>query len=146
MGFSVSGSAALIFVAAFIGFGMFYSAAANTMENVNDARDDRADRSLERTNTAISLTDVRYNSSAQSLNLTLENTGSTELTVSDIDILADNTYLSGYRTTVAGNTATDLWLPEEQLVVNATGVTTDPGRVTVVTGPGISATEETVVV
>ena len=61
MGFSVSGSAALIFVAAFIGFGMFYSATANSTEMVNDAREDRSDRQLERTNTAIQITTVNYN-------------------------------------------------------------------------------------
>ena len=145
MGFSVSGSAALIFVAAFIGFGMFYTSAANSFEQVSDARDARAEQSLERTNTAIALTDVTYNSTAQSLNLTVENTGANELTVSDVDVLADNTYLTGYRTAVEGDTATDLWLPEEQLVVNAS-VSSDPGRATVVTGPGISVTETTTVV
>jgi len=146
MGFSVSGSAALVFVAAFIGLGMFYTATANTFENINDARDSQAERSLERTNTAISLTDVTYNQTANSLNLTLVNDGSTELGISSIDVLANNSYLTGYRTAAGGDEATDLWLPEERLVVNATGVTQDPGRVTVVTGHGISATETTTVV
>lgn len=140
MGFSVSGSAALIFVAAFIGFGMFYSAAANSMENVNDAREERADRNLERTNTEIQVTDVRYNATAQSLNLTVENTGASELSVSDVDVLADNSYQTGYRTAVEGDDATDLWLPGETLVVNAT-VSSGPDRVKIVTGPGVAATE-----
>lgn len=140
MGFSVSGSAALIFVAAFIGFGMFYTATANSFEQINDARDDRADRTLERDNTAIELTDVTYNNSASSLNITARNTGTTDLELDELDVLADNDYRTGYRSAVDGDETTNLWLPQEQLVINATGIDTDPGQATVVTGPGISAT------
>jgi len=140
MGFSVSGSAALIFVAAFIGFGMFYSAAANSAEMVNDARQDRTDRDLERTNTAIRITTVTYNDTSAYLNVTIENAGSTELSVNDVDVLADNSYQTGYRTAVEGNTGTDLWLPRETLAINTT-VSPRPASVKIVTGPGVAATE-----
>jgi flagellar protein FlaF len=140
MGFSVSGSAAIIFVAAFIGFGMFYSAAANSAETVNDAREARADSALERTNTAIEITNVTYNSAPQYLNITVENTGASELTVSDVDVLFDNSYQTGYRTAVEGNTETDLWLTQETMTINAS-VDAQPTRVKLVTGPGVAATE-----
>jgi len=140
MGFSVSGSAALIFVAAFIGFGMFYSAAANSTEMVNDARDAQSDRQLERTNTAIEITTVNYNAASNYLNVTVENTGTTELAVEDVDVLVDNSYQTGYRTAVEGDTETDLWLPRETLAINTT-VDTAPGGVKIVTGPGVAATE-----
>ena len=140
MGFSVSGSAALIFVAAFIGFGMFYSAAANSTELVNDAREDRSDRQLERTNTEIQITTVNYDTNANYLNVTVENTGATELSVSDVDVLADNSYQTGYRTAVEGDTTTDLWLPRETLAINTT-VEASPSGVKIVTGPGVAATE-----
>ncbi|MBX0295503.1 flagellin [Haloarcula nitratireducens] len=143
MGFSVSGSAALVFVAMFIGFGMFYSATANGFENVNDARDAQADRTLEQQNTAIEVTSVVYNTTADSLNVTVTNAGSTELAVSDVDVLANNAYLTGYGTAVEGDETTDLWLPEERLVINATGIPSNPGRVKLVTGPGVSAVETT---
>jgi flagellar protein FlaF len=139
MGFSVSGSAALIFVAAFIGFGMFYSAAANSAEMVNDAREDRSDRQLERTNTAIQITTVNYDSTNEYLNVTVENTGSTELSVSDVDVLVDNSYQTGYRSAVEGDTTTDLWLPRETLAINTT-VSPRPDGVKIVTGPGVAAT------
>jgi len=140
MGFSVSGSAALIFVAAFIGFGMFYSAAANSTEMVNDAREDRSDRQLERTNTEIRITTVNYNATSNYLNVTVDNTGATELAVSDVDVLVDNSYQTGYRTAVEGDAGTDLWLPRETLAINTT-VDTTPGAVKIVTGPGVAATE-----
>ena len=138
MGFSVSGSAALIFVAAFIGFGMFYSATANSAEMVTEAREDRSDRQLDRTNTAIEITTVNYDTDY--LNITVENTGTTELTVSDVDVLFDNDYQTGYRTAVEGDTTTDLWLSQETLAINAT-VAPQPNRVKIVTGPGVAATE-----
>lgn len=140
MGFSVSGSAALIFVAAFIGFGMFYSATANSAEMVNDAREAQSDRQLERTNTAITITTVNYDTTADYLNITVENTGATELSVSDVDVLADNSYRTGYRTAVEGDTGTDLWLPQETLAINAS-LPSQPGQIKIVTGPGVAATE-----
>jgi len=140
MGFSVSGSAALIFVAMFIGFGMFYSAAANSAETVQDAREDRADRSLERANTDIEITTVNYNTAASYLNVTVVNTGSTELAVSDVDVLTNNSYQTGYETTVDGTAGTDLWLPQETLAINVS-VSPQPSRVKLVTGPGVAATE-----
>lgn len=140
MGFSVSGSAALIFVAAFIGFGMFYSATANSAEMVNDAREAQSDRQLERTNTAIEITTVNYDSTSNYLNITVENTGATELSVSDVDVLADNSYQTGYRTAVEGDTGTDLWLPQETLAINAS-LSSQPSQVKIVTGPGVAATE-----
>jgi len=140
MGFSVSGSAALIFVAMFIGFGMFYSAAANTAETVQDAREDRADRSLERANTDIEITTVNYNTAANYLNVTVVNTGSTELSVADVDVLTNNSYQTGYETTVDGTAGTDLWLPQETLAINVS-VSPQPSRVKIVTGPGVAATE-----
>ncbi|MFC7075279.1 archaellum stator protein ArlF [Haloarcula halophila] len=146
MGFSVSGSAALIFVAAFIGFGMFYTASANSFETVNDAREASADQTLEQQNTAIEIQTVVYNSTAASLEITVDNTGSTELSVEAVDVLADNQYLSGYGTEVDGSTTTDLWLPGETLTISATGVSSDPGRVKLVTGPGVAATGQTTVV
>ena len=41
MGFSVSGSAAIIFIAAFVGFGILYTSAYNSFELVDTALDDK---------------------------------------------------------------------------------------------------------
>jgi len=140
MGFSVSGSAALIFVAAFIGFGMFYSASANGFEQINDAREAQADSTLEQQNTDIVIRDVTYDSTNGYVNITVDNTGSSELAVSDVDVLVDNDYRTGYRSAVEDDTATDLWLPQETLELNVT-VSTGPSRVKIVSGPGVAATE-----
>jgi flagellar protein FlaF len=142
MGFSVSGSAAIIFLAAFIGFGMFYSASANSLEQISDARDDQRDTLLEQQNTDITVTDVAYDPDTDTLDLTVENTGSTELAVSEVDVLVDNAYQSGYQTAVDGDTETDLWVAQTTLEITVTGLTAQPDRVKLVTGPGIESTQE----
>ncbi len=142
MGFSVSGSAAIVFVGLFVAFGMFYTATANGFENVHEAQDERTDRTLVAQNTAIDLTLAEYNSTADELTVRVDNTGATELTVGDVDLLANNAYLSGYATEVDGDTDTELWLPQEQLTITAS-IDENPGRVKLVTGPGVAGTMET---
>ncbi|WP_225333136.1 flagellin [Halomicrobium urmianum] len=146
MGFSVSGSAAIVFVGLFVAFGMFYTATANGFENVHEAQDERTDRTLVAQNTAVELTIAEWNSTAGELTVRANNTGAAELTVGDVDLLADNTYLSGYVTEVGGDDDTDLWLPQERLTITVASLDSDPGRVKLVTGPGVAETARTEVV
>ena len=141
MGFSVSGSAAVIFVAAFIGFGMFHSATANGFERVNDAREDQRDRLLDQQNTDISLVSATWNSSGNdNLVVTVDNTGSETLSVDATDLLIDNDYRTGYATTVDGDGSTDIWASQEQLEITVTSLSSQPGRVKVVAENGIAET------
>ena len=142
MGFSVSGSAAVIFVAAFIGFGMFYSAAANGFERVNDAREDQRDRLLDQQNTDISVVSATWNNSDDNLVVTVDNTGSETLSVEETDLLVDNDYQTGYDTTVDTDPSTDIWASQEQLEITVTSFTSGPDRVKVVTENGIADTAE----
>lgn len=146
MGFSVSGSAAIIFAAMFIAFGTFHSASTNGFETVSDAQEDRTDRTLVKQNTEINLTSAEWSGTAGELTVTVNNTGSTELTITAVDLLANNDYLQGYDTSVAGNSGTNLWLPQEELTITVTSLSSDPGRVKLVTGPGVAGTRSTVVV
>ncbi|MCU4799851.1 flagellin [Halobacteria archaeon HArc-gm2] len=143
MGFSVSGSAAIIFAAMFVGFGMFHSATVNGFETVSDAQEDRTDRTLVQQNTEIEIWSATWDGGAGELTVRANNTGSTELAVDDVDLLADNAYVSGYATSVDGDGATNLWLPQETLAITVTSLDSDPGRVKLVTGPGVSATRST---
>jgi len=141
MGFSVSGSAAIIFVAAFIGFGMFYSATANGFERVNDAREDQRDRLLDQQNTDISLVSATWNSSGNdNLVVTVDNTGSETLSVEETDLLIDNDYRTGYATSVDGDSSTDIWASQERLEITVTSLSSQPNRVKVVTENGIAET------
>lgn len=141
MGFSVSGSTAIIFLAMFISFGMIYSAAYNGFERINDARTDHSENVLDQQNTALNITTVNY--SAGYLNITVNNTGSTTLDVNDTDVLVDGVYPSSgaiVARDVNGVSDTELWLPGETLHYRI-NVSTGPTRVKVVTGPGLADTE-----
>jgi flagellar protein FlaF len=146
MGFSVSGSAAIVFAGMFIAFGMFHTATTNGFERVSEAQEDRTDRTLAQQNTAINVTGATWQGTADELTVTVENTGAESLSVSEVDLLADNSYVAGYNTSVDGNTETDLWLPQEELTITVTSLNEDPGRVKIVTGTGVAATTTTEVI
>jgi len=146
MGFSVSGSAAILLVAFFVAFGTFYSAASNSMETVNDARSAAQDDLLAQQNTAINVTDVTvtYNVSGDQLyyvNATVENTGATGLNVGDTDFLVDGDLQTAFLDrAVEGDSSTDVWATGQRLTANMT-VAAQPDRLKVVTGPGVGETE-----
>lgn len=138
MGFSVSASAAIVFVGFVVAFTTLYPVAANGFERVGDARADAGDRALDRENTAVELADVSYDGTNETLTVRANNTGTTDLSVSETDLLVDNTHWVGDRA-VDGDAETDVWLPGETLTVTASNVTMEPERVTVVTEYGVAA-------
>ena len=95
MGFSVSGSAAILFIAAFVSVGILYSAAFNGFEQVQDAERASDDRVLETKNTAIEVANVSYNDTGTGkLTVNVTNNGSTTLSVSETDLLTNGTYVA----------------------------------------------------
>ncbi|CCQ32949.1 flagellin protein [Halorhabdus tiamatea SARL4B] len=146
MGFSVSGSAAILLVAFFVAFGTFYSAASNSMETVNEARSAAQDDLLTQQNTAINLTDVTvaFNVSGNQryyVNATVENTGATGLDVEDTDFLLDGRLQTSFLDrAVDGDSSTDVWATGQRLTANMT-TDTQPDRLKVVSGPGVADAE-----
>ena len=140
MGFSVSASAAIVFVGFVVAFTTLYPVAANGFERVTDARDDAADRALDQRNTAVELSNVSYENATDTLTVEVTNTGATELSVAETDLLVDNTYWTGNRS-VDGDADTDVWLPGETLTITAGNVTLEPERVKVVTEHGVAVGE-----
>jgi flagellar protein FlaF len=141
MGFSVSGSAAIVFIGLLIALGSWHTATSNSFERVAEAEDDRADAAIVERNTQVEITAASYDSGAAELTIRVNNTGASQLRLSTSDLLVDGTYVTGWRggATVAGNGGTDLWLSGEQVEV-VLDRTTQPDRVKVVTGPGVAAT------
>jgi len=148
MGFSVSASVAILFAAMLIGFGMFHSAAFDTVERVTDARSDARDDLLVQQNTAINVTGAVFFSSNNTTRVTVDNDGATTLKVSETDLLLDNEYRTDFDSEVAGNAATDLWQPGEELLLRGDAPSIDPAnetvRVKVVSGPGVADGAEVV--
>jgi flagellar protein FlaF len=145
MGFSVSGGFAVLVVGTFIAFGIFYGATANAGERVTDAQQAAFEDRLDQQNTAIDVTTATWYDGNTTLTVEVENTGETALSVDDTDLLADNDYLSRpfAAETVDGDGATDLWLPGEELRVEA-DLAGQPDRLTVVTERGIADGREVV--
>jgi len=138
MGFSVSASTAVIFAGLFLALGMFYPAMANSYERVQAADANQADRALEQANTDIRLDDAsKGGGGSDPLEVTLTNTGSTSLTVSETDLLVDGTYIQ--RSELDTDSTTDLWLPGETLDItyNPSG-SFSADRVRVVTEHGVT--------
>jgi flagellar protein FlaF len=141
LGFSVSGSAAIVFVGIFLAFSSAYTASANGFERVTDAKSAVDEEALERQNTALSLTNATYDAGTDTLTVEAVNEGTTTLDVEAVDLLVDNAYRDDFATrTVDGDDSTDLWLPGERLRLEV-NASSQPSRVKIVTGPGVAATE-----
>lgn len=139
MGFSVSGSAALVFAGLFVAFGMWHTATANSFERVSEAEADRTDAVLAQQNTELAIVTASYDGGADELTIDVENTGATELRLSRTDLVVDGAYVTGWRdgATVDGDGGTDLWLGGETLTV-VLDRTSQPSRVKVITERGVA--------
>jgi len=133
MGFSVSASTAIIFAGVFLAIGVLYPAVSNGYEQVSDAEVDRADAQLDMRNSDIAIDSI------SSTSITVNNTGSTSLSVPDVNLVVDGEYVTSFDTNVVGASGTDLWLPGESLEI--TNFNAD-NRIKVVTDHGISVTRE----
>jgi len=141
LGFSVSGSAAIVFVGIFLAFSTAYTASANGFERVSDATSAVDEESLERQNTALSIANTTYDAGNDTLSVNVTNEGTTALSVNATDLLVDNTYRDDYTVRrVAGDNSTDLWLPGERLHLEVSA-SSQPTRVKIVSGPGVAVTE-----
>jgi flagellar protein FlaF len=151
VGFGVSGSTAVVFLGVLIASGTLYTAAAGSAEQVSDAHEAEGEELLDRRNTVIEVSEVVYNNSTTTLNVTVTNNGTTTLSVADTSLLVDNEYVLPNSTAVDTDTATDVWGPDQSLVMTvdanttpAVDASTTPDRVKVVAGNGVAASNTTV--
>lgn len=142
MGFSVSGSVAIVSIGVLVAFGVMFPTVIDSNHLVSEAQSTQSDRILDQQNTEIHINDSSYDGT----NLTAEvvNKGTVALEVSETDLLVDGKYVAPNETTVyrslnktSGDTATDVWLTGEvlELVVE---LDSRPARVKVVTETGVS--------
>lgn len=144
MGFSVSGSAAIIFLAAFIGIGIFYTAAYNSYELIDEAEDEKAEQFLEQQNTDALLQSVNTNTTINYVNITIKNTGSTTLHLDKTDLLIDGSYQSPDQTSVDQDADAELWHSGQILRMNVS-YTISQGetiRVKLITEHGVAVFQE----
>lgn len=137
MGFSVSGSFAILVLASFIAFGMLYSAGASGFERVTEATGATYDNELGQQNTAIEITNATHNGTHLIVNVS--NGGSTALSINDTDLIVDGTYQSLSRSEVGivDQSDSELWLPGETLQFTIS-MDSAPERAKVVTEHGVA--------
>lgn len=141
MGFSVSGAVAVVFIGLLVSAATLYPAVDRAGERRADAVEARDERALERQNTAINLVNATYNTSQETLTVTVQNTGASTLDVPAVDLLVDGEYAtpSAANRSVEGDTATEVWAPGETLTLTRSEPDA-PDRVLVATGPGVAIT------
>ncbi len=141
MGFSVSGAVAVVLIGLLVSAATLYPAVDRATERRADAVEARDERALERQNTAVSLVDATYNTSQETLTVTVKNTGASTLEVPAVDLLVDGEYATppAANRSVEGDTATEVWGPGENLTLTRTEPSA-PGQVLVATGPGVAVT------
>lgn len=137
MGFSTSGSLLVIFFGLFIALGSMYAATSNAGGEVTDAFTHQTDRITVIHDTDVEITDATWNESEDTLAVTVENTGSTTLSVAETTVLLDGEYvaLSEFDTTVEGQ-QTDVWDVGETLHLETQ--TDQPVRIQTTTSTGVS--------
>lgn len=138
MGFSVSGSTVVILIGCLIAFSAAFTVATDGFDRVTTAQDDRADRLLDRQNTAIEIGDVSRENDTTTLSVT--NTGSTALSIDRTDLLIDGQYSTETPSVRSGTSdhlkeGTDLWVPGDRLEYE---LETDGERVKIVTENGVA--------
>ncbi|WP_136716787.1 flagellin [Halorientalis salina] len=138
MGFSISGSAAIVFAGMFISFGIFYGATSNSFERVTDAQTDQTDVIVDEKNVAVEIVAYERIDSTDRLTILVNNTGARALAVDETDLFVDNEYFADAETAVNGDRDTTLWAPGEQL--NVTVRVENPSRAKIVAEHGIGDT------
>jgi flagellar protein FlaF len=123
MGFSVSGSAAIIFIGLFLAFSAWYTASVNSFEQINDAQQAQANGNVDQQNVDIELRSAVFDDGTDELTIEATNNGSIALWLGETDLLINNTYESGWESSASIFTGTStvfgtsLWQPGEELTI-----------------------------
>lgn len=141
MGLSVSAATMIIVIGMLFGFGIAYSAATTSVDDVSSAHMDRVDSALALQNSAFEITAVSYNESANRLEIQAENTGTEPLDVGAVDYLIDGDIAIPDQIAVEGSQDTTLWLPGERVVGTFEGIPEEPERTMVVAERGLSRSQ-----
>ena len=131
----------VILIGCLIAFSAAFTVATDSLDRVSTAQDDRADRLLDRQNSAIEIGDVeRSGEDDEILTLSVTNTGSTALSIDRTDLLVDGEYSAEEPTVTDANgetkNETNLWLPGDTLQYE---LSNGAERVKIVTEGGVSA-------
>ena len=145
MGFSVSGSAVIVFIGFVVAAGVAVPPLLGSVGDLAGAQGTQIDQGTDRLNTDVEIVAATYDDGAGNLTVEIENTGTTVLSVENTDLLVDGEIQTerGHNRTSAitlddgsADSDAELWLPAETLNITV-DADTEPDRVKVVTDNGI---------
>jgi flagellar protein FlaF len=141
-GFSTSASLLIIFVGVFIALGSLYTAGSNAVDRVQQAEGEHIEQHNTVLRTSINVTGADWDGTT--LTVRANNTGTTTLSVNETDAIVDGEYVAieSFSSSVDGDTGTDRWNPNEQLVLSTDQFGAAPTRVKLVTATGLAGTTE----
>jgi flagellar protein FlaF len=139
-GIGTSAATIILLIGVLISASVLVPAVANVVDDVNDARQASDDRQLEQKNADFAITSQSRNDRVffpDELTLTLENTGTIALSVSEINVLVDGELVDPEIIEVDGRPGSDVWTPGATLTVELL-IQDDTDRVVVVIETGQS--------
>ncbi|MFO7925827.1 MAG: flagellin [Halobacteriota archaeon] len=142
MGFSVSGSAVIVFIGVMVAAGIAVPSMVGSFGSLTGAHGNQVDRGVDALNTGISIETATYDGEPDEFTIDLKNVGSTTLGVEETSVLVDGTIppSSDVTTDVEGDQTAGLWLPGDTLTVTVERVDTEPDRAKIVAENGIAET------
>lgn len=142
MGFSVSGSAAIIFVGLMVAAGIAIPPMIGSFGSLASAQGGQVDRGVDALNTEFEIDEAIYDDGAEELTVDVTNTGSTTLGIEGTDLLLDGEMpgQDNVTTAINGDATVELWLPGETLSITVGNVDTVPDRVKIVVENAVSRT------
>jgi flagellar protein FlaF len=142
MGFSVSGSAVIVFIGVMVAAGIAVPSVVGSFGSLAGAHGNQVDRGVDALNTDIAIETATYDGGTNELTLEIGNVGSTTLGVGDTSALVDGVIPASadVTTDVGGDGNAGLWLPGEMLTVTIGNVDSEPNRVKIVAENGIAET------
>lgn len=140
MGFSTSGAVAVVFVGFLLAMGVLIPSVEGGYERTVEARDLDQERALRVANSAIDVSAVDYNATADELTVDVDNAGSVTLQVDRTDLVVDGEYVVPDVTAVEGDPGRTVVAPGERLTLTVEDYQPGPDRVKVVAGTGVADT------
>lgn len=122
MGFSVSGSAVVIFIGFMVAVGLAVPTLAGTLSTVTESQGQQIDRGVDTLNTELDIETAEYREADDELVVEARNTGSTSLSVVDTSLLVDDVLITDLDREVDGAGETNLWMTGDLLRFTVTDV------------------------
>lgn len=142
MGFDVTAASIVLFIAATTVGSIALGAYWKDADHIEDARRVEEKRAHDLAHTNMTVTSAVYSSGPARFSVSIKNTGSTVIDISELVYLIDGTLVASgtiEAKDIGGDSVTDVWLPIETLDVDFQPVSTAPTKFQIVATSGVTA-------